>query len=52
MDYKRVYDHVRAKSPYENEKSLDADGVRKCTKHMLSAEEYNCFSKEFKEKLT
>ncbi|XP_029660797.1 DNA-directed RNA polymerase III subunit RPC1 isoform X2 [Formica exsecta] len=52
VDYKRVYDHVRAKSPYENEKSLDADGVRKCTKHMLSAEEYNCFSKEFKEKLT
>lgn len=51
VDFKRVYDHVRAISPYENEKPLDADSVKKCTEDMLSAEEYKCFSKEFKAEL-
>ncbi|XP_050462135.1 DNA-directed RNA polymerase III subunit RPC1 [Cataglyphis hispanica] len=52
VDFKRIYDHVRAISPYENEKPLDADSVKKCTEDMLSAEEYKCFSKEFKAELT
>lgn len=51
MDYKRVYDHVRAKLPYKNEEPLDAVSVMKATEDMLSTEEYDCLSEEFKKDL-
>ncbi|XP_072757329.1 DNA-directed RNA polymerase III subunit RPC1-like [Anoplolepis gracilipes] len=51
VDYKRVYDHVRAKMPYKDEEPLDAAGVMSATEDMLSTEEYNCLSEEFKKEL-
>ncbi|CAL1677654.1 unnamed protein product [Lasius platythorax] len=51
VDYKRVYDHVRAKLPYKNEEPLDAVSVMKATEDMLSTEEYDCLSEEFKKDL-
>lgn len=52
MDYKRVYDDVRAKLPYKNEDPLDGPGVINATNEMLSSEEYDCLSEEFKQELT
>jgi len=51
VDYKRVYDHVRAKLPYKNEEPLDAVSVMSATEDMLSTEEYDCLSEEFKKEL-
>ncbi|XP_012231845.1 DNA-directed RNA polymerase III subunit RPC1 isoform X2 [Linepithema humile] len=52
VDYKRVYDHVRAKLPYKNEEPLDGPRVISATNEMLSSEEYDCLSSEFKQELT
>lgn len=52
VDYKRVYDHVRAKMPYKTEEPLDANSVMNATNEMLSSEEYDCLSNEFKQELT
>lgn len=52
VDYKRVLDHVRAKSLYENEKSLDAVTLISATNELLTSEEYKCLSDEFKQELT
>lgn len=51
MDYKRVLDHVRAKSPCKKEKPLDGPSVIKATNELLSSEEYECLSEEFKQEL-
>lgn len=52
VDYKRVLDHVRAKSPYKNEEPLDGASVINATNELLISEEYNCLSAEFKQELT
>ncbi|XP_025987632.1 DNA-directed RNA polymerase III subunit RPC1 isoform X2 [Solenopsis invicta] len=52
VDYSRVYDHVRAKEPHKNEESLSAANVMNATNEMLSSEEYDCLSDEFKKALT
>ncbi|XP_036146712.1 DNA-directed RNA polymerase III subunit RPC1 isoform X2 [Monomorium pharaonis] len=52
VDYVRVYDHVRAKMPHKTEEPLSAANVRNATKEMLSSEEYDCLSDEFKKALT
>ncbi|KAL6268377.1 hypothetical protein P5V15_001510 [Pogonomyrmex californicus] len=52
VDYKRVYDHVRAKMPYRTEEPLDAASVINAMNEMLSSEEYDCLSNEFKQELT
>ncbi|XP_011874550.1 PREDICTED: DNA-directed RNA polymerase III subunit RPC1 [Vollenhovia emeryi] len=51
VDYKRVYDHVRAKMPHKSEAPLDAASVMNATNEMLSSEEYECLSDEFKQEL-
>lgn len=51
VDFKRVYDHVRAKMPYKTEKPLDATSVIDVTNDMLSSEEYDCLGNEFKQEL-
>ncbi|XP_034935802.1 DNA-directed RNA polymerase III subunit RPC1 [Chelonus insularis] len=52
VDYKRVLDHVRAKSPYKNEETLDGPSVITATNELLNTEEYSCLSEEFKLELT
>lgn len=51
VDYKRVLDHVRAKSPCKNEEPLDGPSVIKATSELLNSEEYECLSEEFKQEL-
>ncbi|XP_012276667.1 DNA-directed RNA polymerase III subunit RPC1 [Orussus abietinus] len=51
VDYKRVLDHVKAKSPYKDEASLDGPSVIKATNELLNSEEYACLSIEFKQEL-
>lgn len=51
VDYVRVYDHVRAKMPHKTEEPLSATNVMNATKEMLSSEEYDCLSDEFKKAL-
>ncbi|XP_034186947.1 DNA-directed RNA polymerase III subunit RPC1 [Osmia lignaria lignaria] len=51
VDYKRVLDHVRAKSPCKNEQPLDGPSVIKATTELLNSEEYECLSHEFKQEL-
>lgn len=51
MDYKRVLDHVRAKSSCKNEQPLDGPSVIKATTELLNSEEYDCLSHEFKQEL-
>jgi len=51
VDYERVYDHVKAKMPYKTEEPLDAASVINAAKEMLSSEEYDCLSDEFKKEL-
>ncbi|XP_018403555.1 PREDICTED: DNA-directed RNA polymerase III subunit RPC1 [Cyphomyrmex costatus] len=48
VDYERLYEHVRAKMPYESEEPLDAASVINATNEMLSSEEYECLSEQFK----
>ncbi|EZA62907.1 DNA-directed RNA polymerase III subunit RPC1 [Ooceraea biroi] len=52
VDYKRLYDHIRAKLPYKNEEPLDGANVINATNEMLASEEYECLSVEFKQELT
>ena len=42
-------DHVRAKSPYNNEEPLDGESVIEATEELLKGDEYSCLSEEFKE---
>jgi len=51
VDYRRLYDHVRAKLPYQNEEPLDGANVINATNEMLASEEYDCLSTEFKQEL-
>ncbi|XP_015123305.1 DNA-directed RNA polymerase III subunit RPC1 [Diachasma alloeum] len=51
VDYKRVLDHVRAKSPCKDEDSLDGPSVIKATVQLLNTEEFSCLSEEFKNEL-
>ncbi|XP_035735078.1 DNA-directed RNA polymerase III subunit RPC1-like isoform X1 [Vespa mandarinia] len=51
VDYKRVLDHVQAKSPYKEEEPLDGPSVIKATNELLNSEEYECLSDEFKQEL-
>ncbi|XP_043285852.1 DNA-directed RNA polymerase III subunit RPC1 [Venturia canescens] len=51
VDYKRVLDHVRAKSPYKEEEPLDGQDVVKATTELLNGDEYSCLSDEFKQEL-
>ncbi|XP_012263608.2 DNA-directed RNA polymerase III subunit RPC1 [Athalia rosae] len=51
VDYKRVLDHVQAKSPYRNEVSLDGPSVINATTELLKSEDYSCLSDEFKQEL-
>lgn len=52
VDYRRVLDHVRAKSPCKMEKPLDGPSVIKATNELLNSEEYECLSEEFKQELS
>lgn len=52
VDYKRVLDHVKAKSPYKEEDALDGPSVIKATNELLKSEEYECLSDEFKQELS
>lgn len=52
VEYRRVLDHVRAKSPFKNEDSLDGASVVSLMDDMLNKEEYSCLSDEFKQELT
>lgn len=51
VDFKRLYDHVRAKKSYKNEESLDSASVINFTDDMLSSKECDCLSNEFKKEL-
>ncbi|KAK0182168.1 hypothetical protein PV327_000331 [Microctonus hyperodae] len=51
VDYQRILDHVRAKSPYRNEDSLDTLTLVKATNELLNSDEYSCLSEEFKQEL-
>ncbi|XP_017880116.1 DNA-directed RNA polymerase III subunit RPC1 isoform X1 [Ceratina calcarata] len=52
VDYERILDHVRAKSPCKDEDPLDASNVLKATVELLNSEEYECLSEEFKQELS
>lgn len=51
MDYKRVLDHVRAKSLYQDEPALDGKSLLAATEQLLATDEYSCLSNEFKQEL-
>ncbi|XP_046612722.1 DNA-directed RNA polymerase III subunit RPC1 isoform X1 [Neodiprion virginianus] len=51
VDYKRVLDHTRAKSPYRDEQPLDGTSVISATTELLKSEDYSCLSDEFKQEL-
>ncbi|XP_008558065.1 DNA-directed RNA polymerase III subunit RPC1 [Microplitis demolitor] len=51
VDYKRVLDHVCAKSPYKNEDPLEGAELMTATTELLATEEFKCLSTEFKQEL-
>ncbi|KAF3423619.1 hypothetical protein E2986_12478 [Frieseomelitta varia] len=52
VDYKRILDHVRAKSPCKNEEPLDGPDIIKATFELLNSKDYECLSEEFKQELS
>ncbi|XP_043579114.1 DNA-directed RNA polymerase III subunit RPC1 isoform X2 [Bombus pyrosoma] len=52
VDYKRVLDHVTAKSPCKNEEPLDGPDLIKATNELLGSKDCECLSEEFKQELS
>lgn len=52
MDYKRVLDHVTAKSSCKNEEPLDGPDLIKATNELVGSKDCECLSEEFKQELS
>lgn len=48
VNFQRVLDHIRAKCPYREEEALDPVSVKKATQELISSEEFETCSDEFK----
>lgn len=51
VDFDRVLAHIRAKCPYRQEESLDADKIRRGTKAFIATKSLSECSDEFIEEL-